>query len=117
MTDAIRIDKFLWFTRLTKTRGMAQAVVEAGRMRITGRIVDRAHSPVHVGDVLTFPLHGRVRIIRVEAIPARRGPPVEARGCYADLSPPPPPGLNGRRGDALRDPACNENVSQKSAEY
>jgi ribosome-associated heat shock protein Hsp15 len=37
--------------------------------------------------VLTFPLHGRVRVIRVQALPERRGPSSEAQSCYADLSP------------------------------
>jgi ribosome-associated heat shock protein Hsp15 len=57
-------------------------------MRIDGRVVDQAHAPVRVGNVLSFPLHGRVRIIRIEALPARRGPASEAHACYTDLSPP-----------------------------
>lgn len=92
MSDAIRIDKFLWFARLARTRGLAQEVIAAGRMRVGGRVIDRAHSAVHVGDVLTFPLHGRVRVIRVEALPGRRGPAPEARLCYSDLSPSPAAG-------------------------
>lgn len=84
----LRLDKFLWFARLAKTRSFAQEVAEAGHMRISGRIVDRAHAPVRVGDVLSFPLHGRVRVIRVEALPNRRGPASEARLCYSDLAPP-----------------------------
>ncbi len=55
---------------------------------MSGRIVEQAHAPVRVGDVLTFPLHGRVRVIRVEALPGRRGPSAEAALCYTDLSPP-----------------------------
>jgi ribosome-associated heat shock protein Hsp15 len=87
-SDTLRLDKFLWFARLAKTRIFAQEVAAAGHMRISGRIVDRAHAPVRVGDVLSFPLHGRVRVVRVEALPGRRGPAAEARLCYADLSPP-----------------------------
>ena len=92
MTEAasLRLDKFLWFVRLAKTRSFAQEVAEAGHMRIDGRTVDRPHAPVRVGNVLSFPLHGRVRIIRVAALPARRGPASEARLCYEDLSPPQP---------------------------
>lgn len=85
--DALRLDKFLWFTRLAKTRAFAQELAEAGHMRISGRVVDRAHALVRIGDVLSFPLHGRVRVIRVEALPARRGPAAEAQNCYTDLSP------------------------------
>jgi ribosome-associated heat shock protein Hsp15 len=58
-------------------------------MRIDGRVIDRAHHSVRVGNVLSFPLHDRVRIIRIEALPERRGPAPEARACYTDLSPPP----------------------------
>ena len=84
---SLRFDKFLWFARLAKRRSFAQEVAEAGHVRIDGRVIDRAHAPVRVGNVLSFPLHGRVRIIRVEALPERRGPASEARVCYADLSP------------------------------
>jgi ribosome-associated heat shock protein Hsp15 len=36
--------------------------------------------------VLAFPLYGKVRVIRVETLPARRGPPEEGRACYQDLT-------------------------------
>lgn len=88
IADTLRLDKFLWFARLAKTRSFAQEVAEAGHMRISGRTVDRAAALVRVGDVLSFPLHGRVRVIRIEALPERRGPAAEARMCYSDLSPP-----------------------------
>ena len=82
----MRLDRFLWWARLAKTRTAAQAIAETGHLRLDGRAIDRAHCPVHVGSVLTFALHGRVRVIRVEALPARRGPPAEARLCYEDLA-------------------------------
>jgi ribosome-associated heat shock protein Hsp15 len=82
----MRLDRFLWFARLAKTRSFAQQVAEARHLRIDGRVVDRAHAPVRVGNVLTFPLHDRIRVIRVEELPIRRGPPPEARACYADLA-------------------------------
>jgi len=84
----MRLDKFLWFTRLTKTRALAQEVAADGHLRIDGRVVDRAHANVRIGNVLTFPLHGRVRVVRIEMLPSRRGPEPEAMACYTDLSPP-----------------------------
>ena len=84
--ESLRLDKFLWFARIVKTRALAQALAEEGRLRIHGRVVDRAHAPVRVGDVLSFAVHGRVRVLRVETLPRRRGPPAEARALYADLS-------------------------------
>lgn len=88
MADSLRLDKFLWFARIVKTRALAQALAEQGRIRIGGRLVDRAHAPVRVGDVLSFAQRGAVRVLKVETLPARRGPPAEARGLYSDLSEP-----------------------------
>lgn len=90
MADTLRLDKFLWFARIVKTRSLAQALAEAGHLRLSGRIVDRAHAPVRIGDVLSFALHGKVRVLRIEALPARRGPPVEARALYSELVEGPP---------------------------
>ena len=82
----MRLDRFLWFARLARTRGVAQALAEQGRLRLDGRVIDRAHAPVRPGNVLTFVQGGRVRVLRVAALPARRGPPAEARLCYEELS-------------------------------
>ena len=86
MADTLRLDKFLWFARIAKTRALAQAMAEGGRLRISGRVVDRAHAAVRIGDVLSFATRGRVRVLRIEALPARRGPPAEARLLYAELT-------------------------------
>ena len=86
MADTIRLDKFLWFARIVKTRSAAQALAERGRIRIGGRLIERAHAPVRVGDVLSFALRGQVQVLRVEALPARRGPPAEARALYSELT-------------------------------
>jgi len=83
----MRLDKFLWFVRLTKTRGIAQDIAAAGHLRIDGRPTNRAHADVRVGQVLSFPLHGEVRVLRVEALPTRRGPAPEAQACYTNLVP------------------------------
>jgi len=84
----MRIDKYLFFIRLVKTRSLAQKLIEEHHMRVDGRTIERAHAEVKVGNVLTFPLNDRVRVIRVEALPTRRGPAPEAQACYSDLSPP-----------------------------
>jgi ribosome-associated heat shock protein Hsp15 len=85
VADSLRLDKFLWFARIVKTRALAQQLAEEGRIRIDGRIVDRAHAPVRPGEVLSFALRGQVRVIRVEQLPKRRGPPAEAREMYREI--------------------------------
>lgn len=86
----MRLDKFLFFARLTKTRSLAQKIVGEGRIRLNGQPVSRGHTDVTPGSVITLPLHGAVHVIRVEAIPCRRGPAAEAREHYRELTTPQP---------------------------
>jgi ribosome-associated heat shock protein Hsp15 len=82
----MRLDRFLWFARLTRTRSAAQALAANGRLRIDGRAIDRAHACVRVGNVLTFAAGPHVRVLRVAALPPRRGPAPEAQSCYIEIS-------------------------------
>lgn len=82
---ALRIDKVLWFLRLTKTRPLAQALAEAGHIRLNGRRIERASAKIAAGDVLTLPIGNGVRVIEVVSLPARRGPAMEAQACYRVL--------------------------------
>ena len=84
--SGLRLDKFLWFARIVKTRSAAQSLAGEGRIRIGGRVIDRAHALVRVGDVLSFAQRGEVRVLRVEQLPVRRGPPAEARRLYSELT-------------------------------
>jgi ribosome-associated heat shock protein Hsp15 len=54
--------------------------------RIDGRSIASVHAEVRVGSVVTMTVGGQVRVFRVEQLPLRRGPPEEARGCYAYLA-------------------------------
>lgn len=83
----MRVDRFLWFARLSATRGFAQALASSGHFRIGGRRIDKPSAPVRIGDILTFATHrGAVRVLRIDALPARRGPPAEAARLYTDLT-------------------------------
>lgn len=103
-TDRLRIDKWLWFARVVKTRTAAAALCEDGSVRINGARIGQAHKPVRIGDVLTVALQGRVRVLKVIALAARRGPFSEAQLIYEDLSPEPlgfdrpSPGTGSERG-------------------
>lgn len=104
----MRLDRFLWFARLAKTRDVAQALACDGHLRLDGRAIDRAHAPVRVGNILTFFHGGRVRVLRIEALPMRRGPAPEAAGCYQELalarSDSAPEALTGARSGAKATP-------------
>jgi ribosome-associated heat shock protein Hsp15 len=81
----VRIDRFLHCIRLAKSRTLAQSLVEAGHVRIDGKRALKPSETVRVGSVIALPLRGQVRILRVLALPARRGPASEARSFYEEL--------------------------------
>lgn len=83
--EVLRLDKFLWFVRLAKTRSAAQVLAATGHLRLDGRRVERAHVAVRIGSVLSLPTPAGARVVRVEALPVRRGPTPEARACYTPL--------------------------------
>ena len=81
----MRVDRYLFFIRLLKSRTLAQAIIDQGYVRIDGRRVEKSSEEVRVGSIVALPLRGRVRILKVLCVPERRGPPAEARLCYEEL--------------------------------
>jgi ribosome-associated heat shock protein Hsp15 len=85
---SLRADKWLWFARFFRSRGLAASLCQSGRLRVNKAIARKAHQPVRVGDVLTFPQGPHIRVVAVKALGRRRGPAPEARLLYDDLAPP-----------------------------
>jgi len=56
----VRVDRYLFFIRLAKSRTLAQAIIDEGHVRIDGRRVGKASDEVRVGSVVALPLHGQV---------------------------------------------------------
>ncbi len=84
--DWQRLDKWLWCARFLKARSDCARLAGAGMIRINRQATDKAHARLRVGDVLTLPLRGDVRVIRVMALARRRGPVAEARLLYEELA-------------------------------
>lgn len=84
----LRLDKWLWFARLAKSRSDAQALAESRHLRLDGRVIEKASALVRPGSVLSFPKGNRVMVVRVEALADRRGAYSEAQHLYTDLTPP-----------------------------
>lgn len=82
---AIRLDKWLWHARVCKTRGVAARLVADGAVRVNSERVVKPAAPLRVGDGVTVRQGEAVRVLRVLALGARRGPAMEARELYADL--------------------------------
>ncbi|WP_237477638.1 RNA-binding S4 domain-containing protein [Lichenibacterium dinghuense] len=85
-----RLDKWLWFTRVVKTRSLAARLVTEGHVRINSVRVETASKSVKPGDVVTVALERHVRVLKVLAGGERRGPAPEAQTLYEDLAPRPP---------------------------
>jgi len=81
----VRLDRYLFFIRLLKSRTQAQSLIEEGRVRVDGKRVGKVAEDIHVGQVIALPLRGKVRIVRVTSLPARRGPVPEARLHYVEI--------------------------------
>jgi len=84
---SIRLDKLLWYLRFARSRSLAQALVAAGHIRLDGRRITRSSCAVHVNQTLVLPVGERIEVVRLLALPTRRGPASEAQACYRRLEP------------------------------
>ena len=80
-----RLDKWLWCARFLKQRADCNRLVAAGGIRINRQPTDKPHARLRPGDVVTLPLRGEVRVIRVRSLATRRGPAPEAMTLYEDI--------------------------------
>ena len=87
------MDKWLWAARVFKTRGLASAACDGGKVDVNDQAAKPAKS-LRFGDVVRVSLpQGRRRILRVAALDDRRGSATIAKALYEDLTPPEPPRL------------------------
>lgn len=84
-----RIDQWLWFARITKSRTLAQALIGRGKVRINREKIGRPSHLVKAGDAVTISMGPRVRVFSVRAFASRRGPATEAQALYEELTPAP----------------------------
>lgn len=84
-----RIDKWLFFARVLKSRTLASKFVAGGNVRVNRDKIDQPSFAVKPGDVLTISLERRVLVLRLVGCGHRRGPAPEAQALYEDLTPPP----------------------------
>jgi ribosome-associated heat shock protein Hsp15 len=81
-----RVDKWLWFARIVKSRTLAAKLVTEGRIRVNAVRIETPAKAIGPGDVLTIALERDVKVLRILANGERRGPYSEARLLYLDLN-------------------------------
>ena len=79
----MRIDRWLFFVRLYKSRSLAGEAVSGGKVHVNGERVKPARV-VRIGDRITFNRGAVPFDCEVLALPARRGPAPEAAACYRE---------------------------------
>ncbi|WP_295557830.1 RNA-binding S4 domain-containing protein [uncultured Hyphomicrobium sp.] len=90
-----RLDKWLWFARVAKSRTLAATAVTDGKIKVNRVKAEKASHLIKVGDVITSRLTRRIRVLKVAELGERRGPAAEAQRLYEDLTPPPVPSEQG----------------------
>ena len=83
-----RLDQWLWFARLVKSRSLAARLCAAGEVALNGVAVRKPNHIVRIGDAVAAPQGGWRRTVQVVALGTRRGPPGEARLLYEETAPP-----------------------------
>jgi ribosome-associated heat shock protein Hsp15 len=84
----LRLDKWLWFARVVRTRSAATRLCAAGCVTVGGHAAVKPHHPVRIGDRITVELMEQRRYLTVLQLGERRGPPGEARLLYDEPLPP-----------------------------
>ncbi|WP_148230518.1 RNA-binding S4 domain-containing protein [Chitinophaga pinensis] len=84
--EKVRLDKYLWSIRIFKSRSLASAGCEAGRVKMNGVTVKAARN-VALNDVYEIRTEGRKWVIQVTALLANRVQYTEAIKFYNDITP------------------------------
>lgn len=87
LTAPQRLDKWLWFARVVKTRTLAATLVTDGKVRVNRARVSKPAFTIKVDDVITVAAHRHVKVLKVVSTGERRGPAEMARQLYVDLTP------------------------------
>ena len=81
----LRIDKWLWAARLFKTRSLAKAAIEGGKVRLAGQRV-KVSREITVGDELRIHQGWDERDIVIVALSDRRRGAPEAQALYRETA-------------------------------
>jgi ribosome-associated heat shock protein Hsp15 len=118
VVDKQRIDKWLFFARVMKSRTLAGKLADAGKVRVNGDKIGSASALIKIDDVLTMSLERKILVYKIVAFGERRGPYIEAQELYEDLSPPvvKSPTVDYVPAPALREPGAGRPTKKERRE-
>ena len=83
----LRLDIYLYYIRIFKSRSIATKFVLTNRLRISGQVTQKPHKMISIGDVLTIIVNDNIKVLKVLDIPNRRGPYSESLNFYEEITP------------------------------
>ena len=83
--NSVRLDKWLWYARFYKTRGLALEAIKAGKIKLGGNRV-KPSKTVRPGEVYTLRMEPYLWTVTVRAVGSRRGPAAEAALLYEETA-------------------------------
>ena len=81
----MRIDKWLWAARFHKTRSLAQASIDAGRVLVDDERVKTARA-LRIGERVTIRIGDVTRVVIVQELSEQRGPASVAQQLYMETA-------------------------------
>ena len=81
--ESLRIDRWLFYCRMYKSRTLATDAVTGGHVKLNGERTSPG-ARVKVGDTINLIRNRLPYSLEVVEIPARRGPAKEAQACYEE---------------------------------
>jgi len=87
-TPTRRLDQWLWFSRLVKSRSLAGRLCAEGAISVNQIAARKPNHSIRTGDLVIVPQGRFRRTVRVLALGTRRGPASEARQLYEESAAP-----------------------------
>ncbi len=81
--QGVRVDKWLWAARFFKTRQLAVAAIEHGKVRVNDMVV-KASRELRGGELLVLQVAEQTWEIEVMGVSEQRGPAPVARALYRE---------------------------------
>lgn len=86
MSETVRIDKYLWATRLYKTRTLAGEACRGGKVKMDGKAV-KPSKEVKEGDIIKVQLSDLTKTVQVKMTGTNRVSAKLVDGLLTDLTP------------------------------
>ncbi len=83
--DRLRLDKWLWAARFFKTRSLAKAAIEGGKVQLAGQRV-KVSREIAAGDILQIRQGWDERVVTVKGLSDQRRGAAEAQLLYEETA-------------------------------